>query len=202
MSNRETSPEIASLAGRILNEDSLTVVSNEPNNEFIQRVVTKYNEILKDAKKLAGSCLSQAEPDDGPEGPRIRMTATVDWDKITNAIVGVIEGGYSGWLHSFIPDDAAKAAESRGGEHTVWYNDPSFWIGGGTATATYDNPERASESGGGVMAGIARHDFTRGLALMAEKSPRHFGDLISESDDAITHDVFMQYVILGEVAYG
>lgn len=217
MSHRETSPEIASMAGRILasgnplnNEQVILAVidgiaSANSGAEAQQALKTMFEPYIQNALSLAGSCLSQAEPnepEDGPEGPRIRTTATVGWDKITNAIVGTLEGGYSSWLHSFIPDDAELAAKSRGGVHTVWYNDPSFWIGGGTATAVYDNPLRAEGNGGGKMAGIARHDFTRGLSLMAEKSPKHFADLISENDDALTHDVFMQYVILGEVVYG
>lgn len=37
---------------------------------------------------------------------------------------------------------------------------------------------------------------------MAEKDPVHFDDLLGESDDAITHDVFMQHVIFGEIIYG
>lgn len=37
---------------------------------------------------------------------------------------------------------------------------------------------------------------------MAEKSPRHFADLLSEDDDATTHDVFIQHVLFGEVIYG
>lgn len=37
---------------------------------------------------------------------------------------------------------------------------------------------------------------------MAEKDPRHFGDLVSENDDADTHDVFIQHVLFGEVIYG
>lgn len=220
MSNRETSSEIASVAGRILaagnpleNGQVLGVIRHEMGKlrdlphvrtQCIGEALAVLKPYFDNMLSLAGSCLSQAEPDDGPDGPRIRTTTIVGWDKITNAIVGTLEGDYSSWLHSFSydPEHAALAEAARGGEHTVWYNDPSFWIGGGTATAVYDNPTRAEGNGGGKMAGIARHDFTRALGLMAEHSPRHFADLISESDDAITHDVFMQYVILGDVIYG
>lgn len=37
---------------------------------------------------------------------------------------------------------------------------------------------------------------------MATESPRHFGDLLSENDDAATHDVFIQHVLFSEVIYG
>lgn len=45
-------------------------------------------------------------------------------------------------------------------------------------------------------------DFAKGLKLMAEKSPRHFGDLLAQNDDAETADVLVQYAALGEVVYG
>lgn len=41
-----------------------------------------------------------------------------------------------------------------------------------------------------------------GLALMAEKHGRHFGDLLADNSDSITADVFLQCVALGEVRYG
>ncbi len=45
-------------------------------------------------------------------------------------------------------------------------------------------------------------DWEKGLALMAEKSPSHLGDLLAENDDASTADVLVQYAALGSVVYG
>jgi len=42
----------------------------------------------------------------------------------------------------------------------------------------------------------------RGVKIMAEKYPRHFGDWIAENDDATTGDVFLQCCLFGEVVYG
>lgn len=44
--------------------------------------------------------------------------------------------------------------------------------------------------------------ISRGLVIMAEKYPNHFGDFMIEEDDAITADVFIQCCVLGEVVYG
>lgn len=41
-----------------------------------------------------------------------------------------------------------------------------------------------------------------GEQLMLENSPKHFYDIINETDDAITADVWFQYCVLGEVIYG
>jgi hypothetical protein len=43
---------------------------------------------------------------------------------------------------------------------------------------------------------------TKGLEIMATKYARHFADLVSENDDADTHDVFLQCALFGEVVYG
>lgn len=45
-------------------------------------------------------------------------------------------------------------------------------------------------------------ELQQGLQRMARKYPRHFADFMAENDDAITGDVFLQCVVLGEVIYG
>ena len=42
----------------------------------------------------------------------------------------------------------------------------------------------------------------RGLAVMAEKYPRHFGDFMRGDEDADTGDVFVQCATIGEVIFG
>ncbi len=42
----------------------------------------------------------------------------------------------------------------------------------------------------------------KGLAIFQEKYPSHFGNWLSEDDDAITGDVFIQCCLLGEIVYG
>lgn len=132
----------------------------------------------------------------------LKITAHVDvvFERIINCIIGALEGGYSGWLHSFLPDDrdVGKDAAEKG---TIWYARESFWLGGGWATATYDLATRPEGNGAGKMV-INREALETGLNRMAKVAPRHFADLVNENDDAITHDVFMQMVILGEIVYG
>jgi hypothetical protein len=41
-----------------------------------------------------------------------------------------------------------------------------------------------------------------GTELMAEKYDWHFMDVIMDNDDAVTADVWLQCVLLGEVVYG
>lgn len=196
MSEKETSAKIASIAAHVLNLQPVTPVYNPSP--------AAYNDLLKKAKSLAGSALSQFEDDDD-KGPRIQTAVTVDWNKITNALVGFTENGYSQWAKTFwivqSQPSINLAATSRGGPRVVWYADPAFWLGGGEATVTYDDPNE-NEGTFGATKIVNRAALVLGLASMAAKAPRHFADLLNENDDAETHDVFMQYVVLGEIVYG
>lgn len=49
---------------------------------------------------------------------------------------------------------------------------------------------------------LGRNQLLAGLQIMAEKYTRHFSDMVSENDDAITGDVYLQCCLFGEVVYG
>lgn len=42
----------------------------------------------------------------------------------------------------------------------------------------------------------------KGLSIMAKKFPQHFGDWLSENDDATTADVWLQCALYHDVIYG
>jgi len=42
----------------------------------------------------------------------------------------------------------------------------------------------------------------KAMELMAKEYPHHMNDLLSENDDAITADVFLQLALFGDVIYG
>ncbi len=70
------------------------------------------------------------------------------------------------------------------------------------------------EAGGGVMIEDADGEdsfkptlldwaaLQKGLQIMANDYPRHFGNFINEEDDAETGDVFVQCALLGEIVFG
>lgn len=206
MSNRETSPEVGALAGRILaagnpldNDQVLAAIYEglppdlRPTYDKLRAALSPVLQPYFDNMlSLAGSCLSQVEDDDD-DVPRIALTAKVDWDKIVNAIIGAFEGGSTYWLRTadyvYQPDDV---------QGNPLYAETDFWAKGGKMKLTFDDPE------GDDLATkeISIDEIRKGLRSMATKDPRHFGDLLSENDDAATHDVFVQHVLFGEVIYG
>jgi len=206
MSTRETSPEIASMAGRILaagnpldNDQVVLAVIEalaEANTGRAAQAALKtmFQPYFDNMLSLAGSCLAQAEDDDSDDLPRIAITATVDWSKITNAIIGAFEGGSTYWLREY---DYTYRPE--GVEGNPLYAEDQFWAKGGKMNLSYDDPDDQEQR---ATKEVGLLEIKAGLRTMAEKDPRHFGDLVSENDDADTHDVFIQHVLFGEVIYG
>lgn len=205
--DRKTSTEIASMAGRILaagnpldnDQVILAVIEGlagaNTGKQAQAALKTMFQPYFENMLSLAASCLSQVEPDDDDKGqPRIAIAATVEWSKITNAVVGALEGGSSYWLRSytyqFIPEGVTERPH---------YAEDEFWAKGGKIQFKYDDPDNEEAQ---ATKDVGMIEIKAGLRSMAEKSPRHFGDLMSENDDADTHDVFIQHVLFGEVIYG
>ena len=150
-------------------------------------------------------CPATAEPVGDLIQPSFSMS--VNWEYVANAWIGVIEGPYSPWIGSVEinrmcdPIDNGIKDEFKPND-SVWYSNPSFWETDCRMKVNYDDPDDDDEGDASAVKVVGKDDIIAGLQKMAEKSPSHFADMISENDDAITHDVFAQYVILGEIIYG
>lgn len=134
----------------------------------------------------------------------VRAEVEVPMERIVNCIVGALEGGYSPWLHSFIHADLPSDPPLRDSfdetDPVIWYAREKFWTLGGKASLVYDTPTDDEGAGTG-QATVGLIALRNGLNIMASKAPRHFADLVAENDDAVTHDVFMQMVVLGDIVY-
>lgn len=84
-----------------------------------------------------------------------------------------------------------------------WYSDPKLYDGRRFTLKVVELFDEVSEGTRDIL--LSQRAFADGLALMAQRQPVHFADLVSESGtraDSITYDVFLQMVALGEVRYG
>lgn len=128
----------------------------------------------------------------------ITITAPIEVpaERVANCFIGGMESGYSPWFGGVL---AKSGTFSPAG---IWYAEAEFFANPFTITVKYDSGED-DEGSFASQKVITNADLPKALALMAQGTyATHFGDLMSERDDAETHDVFMQFLILGEVIYG
>lgn len=119
----------------------------------------------------------------------------VTLDQIANAIIGVAENGYSPWVGGMANVSPEIAVERPS------YSNAEFWQKDGKYEFRYD-PADGNEGEFSATKTVGLTEIISGLEKMAMHSPDHFNDLVQESDDAETHDVLIQYVLLGEIVYG
>ena len=128
---------------------------------------------------------------------KITTTYDVTPADITNLVVSALEGGYSPWLHKF------ELVENHGilrrGE--CWYGQDEVFANPFIITATFDDPG-LEEGNGRKSLTFCHADVFEALQKMAQKAPHHFRNIVDDNTDAITGDVFMQFVLLGEIVYG
>jgi len=64
----------------------------------------------------------------------------------------------------------------------------------------YDEEEQDFRFSGDMTFGP--DDIAKGLGIMAEESPRQFGQVLSGHADDLTFDIALQCVVFGKVIYG
>ena len=77
-----------------------------------------------------------------------------------------------------------------GGELTVYDSESGVW------NEEIEDYEREK------LGVINPQTIKQGVDTFAEECRRHFDDFISQSGDAITSDVLLQYIVLGQITYG
>ena len=137
----------------------------------------------------------------------MNITIEISPQRIADLMVSAIEGNHMtrAWCAGVSLErlgsktgDAAVAAMETGNEDP-WYANPNLYDGSGFAI---DIGEQDEETGKVTSHLVTPAGFVAGLTLMATKHGRHFGAFMSENEDGITADVFLQCVALGDVVYG
>ncbi|MBP1297016.1 MULTISPECIES: hypothetical protein [Bradyrhizobium] len=109
--------------------------------------------------------------------------------QLADQIVTALEGGSNHWLERF----HSKKGKERATEGP-WYSDPKVWDG------DFEIEVLADEDS-------VTHSFTPdkvkdGLAWLMKNHPHRVAEIIEETGDAETADVFLQACVLGEIVYG
>lgn len=125
----------------------------------------------------------------------ITTKVEVPAQRIADLLVGLFENNASDWLgRAECPDGAQNGHE--------WYSSgEALAQPGWHFFANYADPD--GEEGEFPERKIIRFaDLEAAMQQMANDYPEDFRDVLNESDDANTADIFGQLAILGEVVYG
>jgi hypothetical protein len=109
-----------------------------------------------------------------------------------------LEGGYSPWLQSAYWTQKPEGYVDTGITPVMT---EGFYCGEFRIEFTFDDPDEEEGTFTGKKV-VGPYELRIGIQLMAEKASRHFSDWMQENDDAETGDVFLQFLILGEIVYG
>lgn len=115
--------------------------------------------------------------------------------RLSDLLCTALEGGSNYWytITEFI-EPAELTFQERPGEvcrHLEYPLNP----GGALLVADKHDMEAGSHR-------LDLESIRRGLAVMAEKYPRHFAEFQREQDDANTGDIFLQCCLFGSVVFG
>lgn len=143
----------------------------------------------------------------------ITVTATVPLQRIRDMLCSAFEGGSNYWyrIEEFVPPSEAylyretclvhgSRVNCECPRHSYDHLDFPVSPGGALLISDYngcDGDEKGMRT--------ERLDLTslaRGLQIMHDKYPRHYGNFAAENDDAETADVFLQCCLFGEIVYG
>ncbi len=129
----------------------------------------------------------------------VQATHNVSIKNVANLLCAAFEGGSNYWYNidkSHKPEnfDNTPPADKQFTHISYPLN-----IGGHLVISVKEGVDEEME-GKTFILDLAT--ITLGLWKMAEKSPDHFSNFITENEDSTTADVFLQYCIFGEVLYG
>lgn len=112
-------------------------------------------------------------------------------------LVGALEGGSNYWYSINLANIKIIQKYLKEGEVPIL--SIAMWqaIKAGETIEIHDT-ENPNEK----LGDINMDSIRKGEAKMLEEQPRHFENILSENDDAETSDVWFQYCVLGEIAYG
>ena len=119
--------------------------------------------------------------------PRSRR---LTWRKITDQIVAGIEGGIGYWCGAFKPvnDSAIKTDVSP------WYDDEKVWAGDFLIEAKVIDEKKKYQ--------FTPESINKGLKWMAANQGKRIQEILDESGDADTADVFLQACMFEDIVYG
>ena len=120
----------------------------------------------------------------------VNITKAVTIQKVKDLLTTALEGGSNYWYSELEPLQTPKGKKPS--DYEFWHIDIPFEPTGLIGITDADGDEHE----------LGFLTIKRGLETMAAKYPEHWADFLTERDDAITGDVFLQCCLFDDVIYG
>ena len=135
----------------------------------------------------------------------MKLNVDIKTEDISSLIISALEGGSNYW---YMIEKSIKPTkwtyENDNGERYKktghhWQVDYPLNLGGGLVIS---NEKILDEGEKKIQKTLNRKSIAKGLQIMSEKYPSHFGDILADNSDAETADIFLQCCIFGDAIYG
>ena len=125
------------------------------------------------------------------------QTQLISNDRRLDMLTGALEGGSNYWYE--IKEDACNIIDSvKPSDKQTPFVDRMFAaILAGKSIQVHDIEDEDE-----LLGEISLDTMTEREYTMMQQQPTHFADILSENDDAITADVWFQFVVMNELVYG
>jgi len=130
-----------------------------------------------------------------PKSNEIAVTINVKLERMADMLCGAFEGGSNYWCQIESYTQPKKLTYRSDKRKVFPHIDYPMSDGGAVLIKDTESDEQKTYI-------IDLPTMRRGLAIMAQKYPKHFADMVTENDDASTSDCFLQCCAFGEEIYG
>jgi hypothetical protein len=133
----------------------------------------------------------------------IPVTHNISKERIADVLCSAFEGGSNYWYRiekEVTPEEGKRFKTFPDLGDGTSYLDLPLSEGGALIVSDFNG---VNEGETPKKRTLNLSSIQRGLKVMAEKYPRHFGHFLDEERaDSITGDVFLQCCLFGEIVYG
>ncbi len=137
---------------------------------------------------------------------KIKTEVEIKDERIASLLCCAFEGGVGYWCRIAEYDRPERHEKYLDQRYTDWP------LAEGGAVYVQDHVDSYEEDEDGYFLDddgerlpflkLDRAAIDRGMRIMADKYPYHFGRFMGDDEDAETGDVFLQCCLLGEITYG
>lgn len=126
---------------------------------------------------------------------KITITKDIELQRISDLLCCALEGGSNYWyMIEAYKQPMMWDFDSNETEGKHYAQDYPLNAGGALKISDMEDDDK--------IYWLNMDAIKKGLQVMADKFPVHFGDFLGEDEDAATGDIFLQCCLFGDIIYG